>query len=118
MVTESWSTDDQEMKKVGFKDRDGEADVEMVVGLDSQPKVSWKQMLLGKGVSNQEKGSRSSEVECTEDFEFLENIVKKYYQWYFDYRVFRLYTTDLDRGYGNNSGFDAVGPKYWLSFLI
>ncbi|MBA0864989.1 hypothetical protein Goshw_007915 [Gossypium schwendimanii] len=44
----------------------------MVVDLDSQPKVSWKQILLGKGVSDQAEGSRSTEVDCTEDFEFLE----------------------------------------------
>ncbi|MBA0732688.1 hypothetical protein Gogos_016761 [Gossypium gossypioides] len=70
---------DQETKKVRFKERDGDADVEMVVDLDSQPKVSWKQMLIGKGVSEQEEGSRSSEVECTEDFEFLEGDVQKNY---------------------------------------
>ncbi|MBA0614514.1 hypothetical protein Godav_014805 [Gossypium davidsonii] len=56
--------------------------------LDSQPKVSWKQMLLEKGVSNQEKGSRSSKVECTESFQFLEGDVIKDYQWYSDNRVF------------------------------
>ncbi|MBA0784689.1 hypothetical protein Gotri_028059 [Gossypium trilobum] len=49
----------------------------MVVDLDSQPKVSWKQILLGKGVSDQAEGSRSTEVDCTEDFEFLEGDVKK-----------------------------------------
>ncbi|MBA0709555.1 hypothetical protein Golax_024584 [Gossypium laxum] len=107
-ATESWSTDDRETKKVGFKERDGEADVEMVVDLDSQPKVSWKQMLLEKGVSNQEEGSRSSKVECTEGFEFLEGDVIKDCQWYSDYRVFGLYTTNFDRGYGSNSGFEAM----------
>ncbi|MBA0843111.1 hypothetical protein Goarm_000325 [Gossypium armourianum] len=75
-VTESRSTDDRETKKVRFKEKDGDTDVEMVTDLDPQPKVSWKQM-LGKGVSDQEKGSRSSEAECTEDFEFLEGDVKK-----------------------------------------
>ncbi|MBA0680340.1 hypothetical protein Goari_012045 [Gossypium aridum] len=80
-ATESWSTDDRETKKAGFKERDGEADVEMVVDLDSQPKVSWKQMLLEKGVSNQEEGSRSSKVECTEGFEFLEgDVIKDFIQ--------------------------------------
>ncbi|KAG4134573.1 hypothetical protein ERO13_D08G165250v2 [Gossypium hirsutum] len=72
-ATDSWSADDRETKKVGFKKRDGEADVEMVVDLDSQPQVSWKQMLLEKGVLNQEEG------------------------------VFGLYTTNFDRGYGSNS---------------
>ncbi|MBA0670636.1 hypothetical protein Goklo_024431, partial [Gossypium klotzschianum] len=76
--------------------------------LDSQPKVSWKQMLLEKGVSNQEKGSRSSKVECTESFQFLEGDVIKDYQWYSDNRVFGLYTTNFDRGYGSNSGFEAI----------
>ncbi|MBA0881240.1 hypothetical protein Goshw_009086 [Gossypium schwendimanii] len=106
-ATESWSTDDRETKKVGFKERDGEADVEMVVDLDSQPKVSWKQMLLEKVVSNQEEGSRSSKVECTEGFEFLEGDVIKDCQRYSDYRVFGLYTTNFDRGYGSNSGTDV-----------
>ncbi|KAG8473461.1 hypothetical protein CXB51_035768 [Gossypium anomalum] len=76
-VTESRSADDGETKKVRFKEKDGDTDVEMVTDLEPQPKVSWKQMLLGKGVSDQEKGSRSSEAECTEDFEFLEGDVKK-----------------------------------------
>ncbi|TYH58892.1 hypothetical protein ES332_D08G186500v1 [Gossypium tomentosum] len=102
-ATDSWSADDRETKKVGFKERDGEADVEMVVDLDSQPQVSWKQMLLEKGVLNQEEGSRSSKVECTEGFEFLEGDVIKDCQWYSDYRVFGLYTTNFDRGYGSNS---------------
>ncbi|MBA0790816.1 hypothetical protein Gohar_015438 [Gossypium harknessii] len=91
----------RETKKVRFKERDGDADVDMVVDLDSQPKVSWKQMLIGKGVSEQEEGSRSSEVECTEDFEFLEGDVQKNYcQWYSGYRVFGSHTTDLVQGYG------------------
>ncbi|PPD97499.1 hypothetical protein GOBAR_DD05457 [Gossypium barbadense] len=105
-ATDSWSADDPETKKVGFKERDGEADVEMVVDLDSQPQVSWKQMLLEKGVLNQEVGSRSSKVECTEGFEFLEGDVIKDCQWYSDYRVFGLYTTNFDRGYGSNSDIE------------
>ncbi|MBA0640040.1 hypothetical protein Goklo_023024 [Gossypium klotzschianum] len=92
---------DTETKKVRFKERDGDADVDMVVDLDSQPKVSWKQMLIEKRVSEQEEGFRSSEVECTEDFEFLEGDVQKNYcQWYSGYRVFGSHTIDLVQGYG------------------
>ncbi|MBA0746542.1 hypothetical protein Gogos_009050 [Gossypium gossypioides] len=67
----------EKRKKVRFKEGDGDVDLEMVLDLDSQPKVSRKQMLLGKGVSDQAEGSRSIEVYCTDDFEFLEGDVKK-----------------------------------------
>ncbi|MBA0776602.1 hypothetical protein Gotri_011571 [Gossypium trilobum] len=45
--------------------------------LVSLPKVSWKQMLLGKGVSVQEEGPQSNEIDIVEDLEFLEGDVKK-----------------------------------------
>ncbi|KAK5842837.1 hypothetical protein PVK06_005248 [Gossypium arboreum] len=38
------------------KGDDGDVLIDMVVDLDLQPKVSWKQMLLGKGNPGQEEG--------------------------------------------------------------
>ncbi|MFQ6671408.1 hypothetical protein Gotur_035959 [Gossypium turneri] len=62
------------------KDNEGEGDdgdvlIDMVVDLDPQPKVSWKQMLLGKGNPGQEEGY--AKVDSVEDLEFLERDIKK-----------------------------------------
>ncbi|PPD78645.1 hypothetical protein GOBAR_DD24431 [Gossypium barbadense] len=76
-LSESQFFDDWETKKVWFKERDGDVHVEIVMDLVSLPKVSWKQMLLGIGVSVQEEGPQSNEFDIVEDLEFLEGDVKK-----------------------------------------
>ncbi|MBA0838141.1 hypothetical protein Goarm_010230 [Gossypium armourianum] len=76
-LSESQFFDDWETKKVRFKEWDGDVHVEIVMDLVSLSKVSWKQMMLGKGVSVQEKGPQSNEIDIVEDLEFLEGDVKK-----------------------------------------
>ncbi|KAG8487128.1 hypothetical protein CXB51_020674 [Gossypium anomalum] len=76
-ISESRSADGRETNKFRFKEGDGDVHNDMVVDLDPQLKVSWKQMLLGKGVSVQEEGFRYAEVDIVEDLEFLEGDIKK-----------------------------------------
>ncbi|MBA0681794.1 hypothetical protein Goari_023571, partial [Gossypium aridum] len=76
----------------------------MVVDLDSLPKVSWKQMLMGERGSVHEEGSRSSTIDIVEDLEFLEGDVKKFHsQWNSGDKVFGSYPTAPFQGYGDNS---------------
>ncbi|MBA0707621.1 hypothetical protein Golax_019651 [Gossypium laxum] len=77
-ISDSRSTVDWETKKVRFKEGegdDGDVLIDMVVDLDPQPKVSWKQMLLGKGNPGQEEGY--AKVDSVEYLEFLERDIKK-----------------------------------------
>lgn len=71
-ISESWSADDRETRKAKFKEGKGDVDVDMVMELEPQPMVSWKQILLGKGISDKEEVILCAEVDSVEDIEFLE----------------------------------------------
>ncbi|KAK5840333.1 hypothetical protein PVK06_009227 [Gossypium arboreum] len=76
-LSKSRSADDRETKKVQFKEGDGEDHANMVVDLDSLPKVSWKQMLMGKGVQFMRKGLDLLQLISLKIWNFFQGDVKK-----------------------------------------
>lgn len=82
-VSNPQPANDWETKKVKFKEDDGIADVDMLEyfglllkGSKSSTRVSWKQILIGKGVHNQDEQVLSAGNHSDGDFEFLEGDVK------------------------------------------